>query len=145
MLGRGVLSTLYTLSQQRTYTLTMYLDIDQNKQSNRRRGYVVQAEALLKGLKSQQARSDRLDTACRQALTLVRTFKPKGKAALIVIHPETKLRELVQVELPFPPPSTGGAAPSCGRWWKRWTSTSATAWCSPTTSAPASSPSSWAS
>ena len=60
MLGRGVLSTLYTLSQQRTYTLTLYLDIDQNKQSNRRRGYVVQGEALIKGLKSQQARSDRL-------------------------------------------------------------------------------------
>ena len=102
MLGRGVLSTLYTLSQQRTYTLTLYLDIDQNKQSNRRRGYVVQGEALIKGLKSQQAHSDRLDTACKQALTLVRTFKPRGKAALIVVHPETKLRELVQIELPFP-------------------------------------------
>jgi peptide subunit release factor 1 (eRF1) len=80
----------------------MYLDIDQNKQSNRRRGIVVQAEALLKGLKSQQARSDRLDTACKQALSLVRNMKPKGKAALIVVHPETKLRELVQIELPFP-------------------------------------------
>jgi len=102
MLGRGVLSTLYTLSQQRTYALTLYLDIDQNKQSNRRRGYVVQAEALLKGLKSQQKRNDRLDTACQQALNLVRTFKPRGKTALIVIHPETKLRELVQIELPFP-------------------------------------------
>jgi hypothetical protein len=102
MLGRGVLSTLYTLSQQRTYALTLYLDIDQNKQSNRRRGYVVQAEALLKGLKSQQKRSDRLDTACQQALNLVRTFKPRGKTALIVVHPETKLRELVQIELPFP-------------------------------------------
>jgi len=102
MLGRGVLSTLYTLSQQRTYTLTLYVDIDQNKQSNRRRGYVVQAEALIKGLKSQQAHSDRLDTACKQALSLVRNMKPKGKAALIVVHPETKLRELVQIELPFP-------------------------------------------
>ena len=101
MLGRGVLSTLYTLSQQRTYTLTLYVDIDQNKQSNRRRGYVVQAEALIKGLKSQQAHSDRLDTACKQALSLVRNMKPKGKAALIVVHPETKLRELVQIELPF--------------------------------------------
>ena len=47
MLGRGVLGTLYTLSQQRIYTLTLYLDIDQNKQSNRRRGYVVQGEALI--------------------------------------------------------------------------------------------------
>ena len=102
MLGRGVLSTLYTLSQQKTYTLTLYLDIDQNKQSNRRRGYVVQAEALIKGLRSQQAHSDRLDTACKQALSLVRNMKPKGKAALIVVHPETKLRELVQIELPFP-------------------------------------------
>jgi len=102
MLGRGVLSTLYTLSQQRTYTLTMYLDVDQNKQSNRRQGYVVQAEALLKTLKSQQTRSDRLDTACRQAMSLVRNMKPTGKAALIVVHPETKLRELVQTEIPFP-------------------------------------------
>jgi len=102
MLGRGVLSTLYTLSQQRTYTLTLYLDIDQNKQSNRKGGFVVQAEALLKGLKAQQGRSDRLDKACRQALGLVRNLNPKGKAALIVVHPETKLRELVQIELPFP-------------------------------------------
>jgi len=102
MLGRGVLSTLYTLSQQRTYTLTLYLDIDQNKQPNRRRGYVVQGEALIKGLKAQQKRSDRLDTACKQALSLVRSLKPKGKTAPIVVHPESKLRELVQIELPFP-------------------------------------------
>ena len=102
MLGRGVLSTLYTLSQQKTYTLTLYLDIDQNKQSNRRRGYVVQAEALIKSLKSKQARGDRFDTACKQALSLVRNMKPKGKAALIVVHPETRLSELVQIELPFP-------------------------------------------
>jgi len=102
MLGRGVLSTLYTLSQQKTYTLTLYLDIDQNKQSNRRRGYVVQGEALIKGLKAQQARSDRLDNACKQALSLVRNLKPKGKTALIVVHPETKLREAVQIELAFP-------------------------------------------
>jgi peptide subunit release factor 1 (eRF1) len=102
MLGRGVLSTLYTLSQQRTYTLTLYLDIDQNKQSNRRRGFIVQAEALIKGLKSQQTRSDRLDTACRQALKLVRNMRPKGKAALVVVHPETKLREVVQTKISFP-------------------------------------------
>jgi protein required for attachment to host cells len=102
MLGRGVLSTLYTLSQQKTYTLTLYLDIDQNKQSNRRRGYVVQGEALIKGLKSQQARSDRLDNACKQALFLLRNLKPKGKTALIVVHPESKLNEAVQIELPFP-------------------------------------------
>ncbi len=101
MLGRGVLSTLYTLTQQRTFTLTMYLDIDQNKQPNRRQGYVVQAEALLKSLKGQQKTSDRLNTASKQALALVRGMKPKGKTALVVIHPETKLRELHQIDLSF--------------------------------------------
>ncbi len=44
MLGRGVLSRLHCLTQQESYTLTLYLDIDQNKQSNRNRGYVVQAD-----------------------------------------------------------------------------------------------------
>ena len=57
MLGRGVLSSLHTLTQQKTYTLTLYLDIDQNKQSNRKRGVLVQAEALLKDLKSRSSRS----------------------------------------------------------------------------------------
>jgi stalled ribosome rescue protein Dom34 len=102
MLGRGVLSRLYTLTQQRTYTLTIYLDIDQNKQANRKRGFVVQAEAMVKDLKARQKKSDRLDTACRQALGLTRDLRPKGKAALIVVHPETKLKALHQVELAFP-------------------------------------------
>jgi peptide subunit release factor 1 (eRF1) len=102
MLGRGVLSRLYTLTQQRTYTLTLYLDIDQNKQANRKRGFVVQAEALVKDLKSGQKKNDRLDRACRQALKLVRDMRPKGKAALIVVHPETELEEVHQVELAFP-------------------------------------------
>jgi peptide chain release factor subunit 1 len=101
MLRRGVLSRLHTLTQQKTYTLTMYLDIDQNKQSNRKRGYVVQAEALLKDLKGRQGRSQRLDTAVDQALELVRSMQPQGKAAVVVVHPETELRELHQVGLPF--------------------------------------------
>ena len=102
MLGRGVLSRLYTLTQQRTYTLTLYLDIDQNKQANRKRGFIVQAEALIKEIKAGQKKNDRLDTACKQALSLVRSMRPKSKAALIVVHPETKLREVHQIELPFP-------------------------------------------
>lgn len=101
MLGRGVLSSLYTLTQQKTFTLTMYLDIDQNKRSNRKRGFVVQAEALLKGLKARSGRSTRLDTAAGIAMGLVRKMRPTGKAALVVVHPETKLEEIKQIELPF--------------------------------------------
>ncbi len=78
MLGRGVLSRLYTLTQQRTYTLTLYLDIDQNKQANRKGGFIVQAEALVKELKAGQKKNDRLDTACKQALGLVAFHATKG-------------------------------------------------------------------
>jgi hypothetical protein len=81
--------------------LTLYLDIDQNKQSNRKRGYVVQAEALLKDLRSRHGRSQRLEAAATHAIDLVRSMRPKGKAALIVVHPETELREIHQIELPF--------------------------------------------
>ena len=101
MLGRGVLSSLHTLTQQKTHTLTLYLDIDQNKQSNRKRGFVVQAEALLKNLRSRRGRSARLDTACEIALDLARKLRPKGMAALVVVHPETDLREVQQIKLPF--------------------------------------------
>jgi peptide chain release factor subunit 1 len=101
MLGRGVLSSLHTLTQQKTFTLTMYLDIDQNKQSNRKRGFVVQAEALLKDLKARSGRSTRLDAAAGVAIGLVRKMRPSGKAALVVVHSETKLEEIRQIELPF--------------------------------------------
>ncbi len=101
MLGRGVLSRLHTLTQQKTYTLTIYLDIDQNKPPNRKRGYVVQAEALLKELSARHGRSQRLDTAVARALKLVKALRPQGLAALVVVHPETGLEDIHQLKLPF--------------------------------------------
>jgi peptide chain release factor subunit 1 len=92
---------LHTLTQQKTFSLTMYLDIDQNKQSNRKRGFVVQAEALLKDLKARHGRSARLDAAAGTAMGLVRKMRPTGKAALIVVHPLTGLEEIQQIDLPF--------------------------------------------
>ena len=41
MIGRGVLSRLHTLTQEEGPTLTLYVDIDQNKQANRRRGFMA--------------------------------------------------------------------------------------------------------
>jgi peptide subunit release factor 1 (eRF1) len=101
MLGRGVLSRLHTLTQLKTFTLTMYLDIDQNKQSNRKRGYVVQAEALLKELRGRHGKSRRLESAIGRAMKIVRRLRPRGTAALIVIHPESGLAEAHQIQLPF--------------------------------------------
>ncbi len=81
MLGRGVLSRLHTLTQQETFTLTLYLDIDQNKPANRKRGFVVQAEALLKDLKAKHGPDRRLADANRRALGLVKKLRPKGRDA----------------------------------------------------------------
>lgn len=101
MLGRGVLSRLHTLTQQETFTLTLYLDIDQNKQANRKRGFVVQAEALLKDLKAKHGPDRRLAEAIKRALALVRKLRPKGKSALVVVNTAAKLAEVVEIGLPF--------------------------------------------
>ena len=100
MLGRGVLSRLHTLTQQKTFTLTLYLDIDQNKPANRKRGFVVQAEALLKDLKATHGPDRRLTDANRRALELVKKLRPKGRAAVVVVHIPTKLAEIHEFGLP---------------------------------------------
>jgi len=101
MLERGVLSRLHTLTQQKTFTLTLYLDIDQNKPANRKRGFVVQAEALLKDLKATHGPDRRLADANRRALGLVKKLRPKGRAAVVVVHVPTKLAEIHELGLPF--------------------------------------------
>lgn len=101
MLGRGVLSRLHTLTQQETFTLTLYLDIDQNKQANRKRGFVVQAEALLKDLKATHGPDRRLADSNRRALELVKKMRPKGRSALVVVNTPTKLAEVHELEVPF--------------------------------------------
>ena len=82
MLGRGVLSRLHTLTQQETFTLTLYLDIDQNKTANRKRGFVVQAEALLKDLKATHGPDRRLADANRRALGAGQEAPSEGTSRL---------------------------------------------------------------
>jgi len=101
MLGRGVLSRLHTLTQQETLTLTLYLDTDQNKPVNRKRGFVVQAEALLKDLKATHGPDRRLVDATRRALDLASALRPKGLAALVVVNVPAKLAELHELNIPM--------------------------------------------
>jgi peptide subunit release factor 1 (eRF1) len=103
MLGRGVLSRLHTLTQAEGSTLTLYLDIDQNKQVNRKRGWLVQAEAQLKALKAGHRTDRKLAEACRRALELVRRMKPSGLAALVVVHSPSRTAEAHQVKVPLAP------------------------------------------
>ncbi|HSN57559.1 MAG TPA: hypothetical protein VLT32_23010 [Candidatus Sulfomarinibacteraceae bacterium] len=101
MLGRGVLSRLHTLTQQETFTLTLYLDIDQNKPANRKRGFAVQAEALLKDLKAKHGPDRGLADASRRGLELVGKLKPEGLTALVVVNLPAKLAELHELKLPL--------------------------------------------
>ncbi len=94
MLGRGVLSRLYCLTQQETFTLTLYVDIDQNRQANRNRGFLVQAEAMVKELRARHAEDGRLPEASSRALELLEALEPQGKTALVVVHPEVDLAEV---------------------------------------------------
>ena len=101
MLGRGVLSRLHTLTQQETFTLTLVLDIDQNKPANRKRGFAVQAEALLKDLKAKHGPDRGLADASRRALELVGKLRPEGLTALVVVNLPAKLAELHELKLPL--------------------------------------------
>ncbi len=100
MLGRGVLSRLYTLTQHEAPTLTVYVDVDQNIQSNRKRGYVVQAEAMLKDLRGRADDGPHLAAACDRAIELIGSLEPQSRTALAVVHPATGLAELHQLQVP---------------------------------------------
>lgn len=107
MLGRGVLSRLYCLTQQETPTLTLYVDIDQNKRANRNQGFLVQAEALVKELRARFPEDDRLRVAGTHALGLLESLEPQGKTAVAVVHDESSLAEVHSV---------GVALPSSAHW-----------------------------
>lgn len=102
MLGRGVLSRLHTLTQKDSPTLTLYLDIDQNTMSNRNRGYVVQAEALLKELRSRAADDGAFERAAARALELVEAVEPQGRSALVVVHADGEPAEVHQAKVRLP-------------------------------------------
>ena len=102
MLGRGVLSRLHTLTQQETFTLTLYVDVDQNVQSNRNRGWQVQAEALLKDLRSHHPDDAELSAAVDQALAVLADVEPQAKTAVVVVHPGTGLAEAHQTRVRLP-------------------------------------------
>ena len=93
MLGRGVLSRLCCLTQQETPTLTLYVDIDQNKRANRNQGFLVQAEALVKELRARFPEDERLRAAAARALGLLGGLDPQGKTAVTVVHEEAGLAD----------------------------------------------------
>jgi len=102
MLDQGALRRLNALTQHDEFTATMYVDIDQNKRANRKRGFVVQAEALLKGLLGRHGEDPALEGAAARALGLVRDLEAQGRTAMVVVHPATGLEEVHQIGIALP-------------------------------------------
>jgi peptide chain release factor subunit 1 len=103
MLDRAVLRRLHRLTEHEALTLTLYVATDQNRPSHRRRGYVVQAEAMLKELRSSHGDDGDLATACESALGLVDQLEPRGRTALVVVHPATGVAEVHTIQVDIAP------------------------------------------
>ncbi len=99
MLGRGVLSRLHCLTESDAPTLTLYLDIDQNRQSNRNRGFEVQSDALLKAVRAEHPGEPDLEAAMTRVRELVAGLEPQGSTALVVVHAATGVEEIHQMQL----------------------------------------------
>jgi len=102
MLDRATIRQLHALTQHDEFTATVYVDIDQNKRANRKRGYVVQADSLLKGLLARHGEDSALSQAAATAMSLVRELKPEGRAAVVVVHSASGLEKVYQTGVGLP-------------------------------------------
>ncbi len=103
MLDRAVLRRLHRLTEGTVPTLTLYVDIDQTRQANRNRGYVTQAEAMIKELKGSHGEDPELEQAADRALELVRELEPQGRTALVVVHVPNGVEEIHQIRVSMSP------------------------------------------
>ena len=101
MLTKTQLASLQSLADRDDPTLTLYVDIDQNKSSNRRGGYLVQAEASLKEL-GESVDDPSYQEAAERALKLLKDMTPKGVSALVAIHRSADLEAVHQLKVPLP-------------------------------------------
>jgi len=109
MLDKTALAKLAALSERDDLTLTGYFDIDQNDPSNRRRGFLVRAEALLRRLRSDAPEDEALARAADRALALLEETAPQGRTALVVINEGAGVAEVHPLRVRL----------AHGVWWKR--------------------------
>ena len=109
MLDKTALARLQALSERDDLTLTGYFDIDQNDPSNRKRGYLVRAEALLRRLVAGAPEDGALARAVERATELLEGIVPQGRTALVVVNEGAGVADIHQLKVPMPH----------GAWWKR--------------------------
>jgi len=103
MLDRAALRTLRRLTDNEDNTLTLYVDIDQTKQANRNRGYITQAEAMLKELRAGGGADSALKADSKRALELLQRLEPRGKTALIVAQSRHDVSEARRIRVAIAP------------------------------------------
>ncbi len=108
MLTRTALGRLQALADRDDRTLTMYVDVDQTRPSNRKRGWLVQAESMLKELKGEHDGDPALERAAGRAREVLSGIEPEGRTAMVVVNPGAGVAEVHQLRVPLP----------SGAWWE---------------------------
>jgi len=93
---------LQQLSQAPGKTLTVYLDVDQTKTSNRKGGFRTHLKDLLKQLRADAADDDELAVAAAEVEDIVKRVEPAGKTLVLARHRRLGVTFRSQVQVPLP-------------------------------------------
>lgn len=86
MIRHRDIEQLQKLSQAPGNTLTVYLDVDQSKPANRKRGFEIQLRDMLKQLISQHPGDEELAATAQEVEEIVKRVEPTGKTLVLFRH-----------------------------------------------------------
>ncbi|MCX7894695.1 MAG: Vms1/Ankzf1 family peptidyl-tRNA hydrolase [Thermoanaerobaculum sp.] len=102
MIRHRDIEQLQRLSQAPGNTLTVYLDVDQAKPANRKRGFETQLKDLLKQLIAQHPGDEELMATAQEVEDIVKRVEPNGKTLVLFRHRRLgfTFRNVLKLSLP---------------------------------------------
>jgi len=86
MIRHKDIEQLQQLSQAPGNTLTVYLDVDQTKPANRKRGFETHLKDMLKQLMAQYPGDEELARTCSEVEDIIKRVEPNGKTLVLFRH-----------------------------------------------------------
>lgn len=102
MIRHRDIEQLQKLSQAPGNTLTVYLDVDQSKPANRKRGFETQLKDMLKQLIAQHPGDEELLATAQEVEDIVKRVEPTGKTLVLFRHRRLgfTFRNVLRLSLP---------------------------------------------
>lgn len=102
MIRHRDIEQLQKLSQAPGNTLTVYLDVDQSKPANRKRGFETQLKDMLKQLINQHPGDEELALTAQEVEDIVKRVEPTGKTLVLFRHRRLgfTFRNVLKLSLP---------------------------------------------